>query len=317
MSLVVTTDSLPGPERLGHWRDAVGRALVPMHVVPHGDGPLVGRIVSDRLGQLRLSSVEAGAQRVSRTREHIARSPEAFVAAHVQVAGTATFLQDGRSTVVDAGELLVYDTSRPYTLDFPEPFAGRVAHLPRHALNLPDADLGRISGTAISTAEGIGAVFMPFLASLIASAHSYAPPIAERLAAGVVDLFATLVTERVTRDSADSARGDLLRRIRDHIDRNLQDPALSPETVAAAQHISVRYLHRLFEGEGITVGRLIQRRRLEECARDLTRGGGPGPSVSAVAHRWGFVNSAHFSRSFRGAYGHSPREWRALRMAAS
>lgn len=317
MSLVLTTDTLPDQEKLDRWRDAVARALVPMHVVPRGDGPLVGRIVADRLGPLRLATVEAGAQRVTRTREHTADAREAFVAVHVQVAGSTTFAQDGRGTVVGGGDLLVYDTSRPYCLDFPEPFASRVVHLPRRTLRLPDADLRRITGTSISTAEGIGAVFMPFLASLVASAHSYAPAIADRLAAGVVDLFATLVAAQAPGDGGDSARDGLVRRIRDHIDRHLGDPALSPESVAAALHISVRYLHRLFEGEGITVSRLIQRRRLEECARELTRGGRTGPSVSAVAHRWGFVNPAHFSRTFRGAYGHSPREWRTLRTAAS
>ncbi len=32
--------------------------------------------------------------------------------------------------------------------------------------------------------------------------------------------------------------------------------------------------------------------------------------MTAVAHRWGFAGHAHFSRSFRAVYGHSPAEWR-------
>ncbi len=39
---------------------------------------------------------------------------------------------------------------------------------------------------------------------------------------------------------------------------------LTPATVAAAQHIPVRYLHKLFEGQGSTIGRWILHRRLEE-----------------------------------------------------
>lgn len=67
--------------------------------------------------------------------------------------------------------------------------------------------------------------------------------------------------------------------------------------------MSVRYLHRLFEGEETTVCRLIQRRRLEECSRELARRGRATPTVAAVAHRWGFTSPAHFSRVFRAAYG--------------
>ncbi|MYW62855.1 helix-turn-helix domain-containing protein [Streptomyces sp. SID8379] len=322
MSLLLSTDATPAGERLARWADIVGRALVPMRVTPYGAGEpgadtaavVSGRVVADRLGPLRLCTVEADAQRLTRTRADIARSPRPFVAAHVQISGRAELRQDGRAVTVEAGGLLVHDTTRPYTLDFPEPFACRVVLLPRHALDLSDDDLRRISGTAVGTDAGVGAILMPFLATLVASAPSCPPAVADRLAAGVVDLFGTLVAEHPR--PGDDARDDLVRRVRDHIDRHLADPGLSPDTVAAAHHISVRYLHRLFEKEGITVGRYIQRRRLARCARELLRGGAAGPGVAAVAHRWGFVSSAHFSRSFRGVYGHSPREWRTLKAAA-
>ncbi|GAB1331107.1 hypothetical protein ACE1SV_54460 [Streptomyces sennicomposti] len=75
------------------------------------------------------------------------------------------------------------------------------------------------------------------------------------------------------------------------------------------------YRQLLAEDEGITVSRLVQRRRLEESARELARGGASAPTVSAVARRWGFVSPAHFSRVFRGCYGCSPLEWRRLRTA--
>ncbi|MDX2852994.1 AraC family transcriptional regulator [Streptomyces sp. PA03-3a] len=31
--------------------------------------------------------------------------------------------------------------------------------------------------------------------------------------------------------------------------------------------------------------------------------------MGEIARRWGFVSPAHFSRSFRAAYGLSPGEW--------
>ncbi|MFH0180683.1 helix-turn-helix domain-containing protein [Streptomyces cacaoi] len=319
MALVLTTASVPDGERLAHWRDALGRALVPMAVTARHDGPFEGRVSTERLGYLRIAAIEADAQRLSRTAAHLTDAVPApafaCVAVGVQTAGTATLVQDGRRAFVGEGDLVVYDTGRPYSLDFPGRFAARVVHLPRRALGLPEEDLRRVTGTAIAGTAGFGALLVNFLTSLTASVPPCAPAVATRLATGVVDLFATLVHERTQDDAPPDANpGDhLVLRVRDHIDRNLGDPGLSPQSVAAAHHISVRYLHRLFEGEGITVARLIQRRRLERCARELHRPDATAPTVSAVAQRWGFANPAHFSRVFRAAYGRSPREWRGAR----
>ncbi|MFD7403476.1 helix-turn-helix domain-containing protein [Streptomyces sp. NPDC059866] len=314
---MLTTASVPDLDKVAYWNNAVSRTLVPMTVAPRGDGPFDGRIATDRLGCLRVSTMEADAERVSRTPALIARSSEALVAVGVQVSGTATFIQDGRRAEVGEGDLVVYDTTRPYSFDYPERFTTHVFQLPRHMLGVPDSDILEVSGTVIGPTDGFGAVLQPFLSTLATSAHSYSPAVGGKLANSVIDLLATLVAERTRQvpADADTAGSHFVLRIRNHIDRKLGDPALSPEAIAKAHHISVRYLHRLFEGEGITVGRLIQQRRLEECARELARRGRTAPTVSAVAQRWGFVSPAHFSRAFRAAYGVSPREWRTLRTA--
>ncbi|MET9658707.1 helix-turn-helix domain-containing protein [Streptomyces sp. NPDC006510] len=314
---MLTTASVPDRDKVAYWNDAVSRTLVPMTVAPRGDGPFDGRIATDRLGYLQVSTMEADAERVSRTPALIARSSEALVAVGVQISGTATFIQDGRRAEVGEGDLVVYDTTRPYSFDYPQRFATHVFQLPRRTLGVPDSDIRQVTGNAIGTGDGFGAMLLPFLATLASSVDGYPPAVANRLAGNVVDLFATLIAERAHPGGtvADTARSHLLLRVRDHINRNLGDPDLSPESIARTHRISVRYLHRLFEGEGTTVGRLIQQRRLEECGRELASRGRTAPTVSAVGQRWGFVNPAHFSRVFRATYGVSPREWRDLRTA--
>ncbi|MEU2234945.1 helix-turn-helix domain-containing protein [Streptomyces vietnamensis] len=315
MSLVLTTASVPDQDKVAYWNDAVSRTLVPMTVAPRDDGPFDGRIATHRLGYLQVSTMEADAERVNRTPALIARSSEALVGVGVQISGTATFVQDGRRAEVDEGDLVVYDTTRPYSFDYPQRFATHVFQLPRRTLGVSDGDIRQVTGNAIGTGDGFGAMLLPFLATLASSsADGYPPAVADRLAGNVVDLFATLIAERAHPCDKDAeARDHLVLRVRDHINRNLGDPDLSPERIARAHRISVRYLHRLFEGEGTTVGQLIRQRRLEECGRELARRGRAAPTVSAVAQRWGFVNPAHFSRAFRAAYGVSPREWRNLR----
>ncbi|HYP73799.1 MAG TPA: helix-turn-helix domain-containing protein, partial [Microbacterium sp.] len=91
--------------------------------------------------------------------------------------------------------------------------------------------------------------------------------------------------------------------------------ALSPGSIAAAHYISTRHLHGLFQEQGTTVSTWIRMRRLEQCRRDLADPLHAGSPVAAISARWGFVDAAHFSRSFKQAYGVSPSEYRASRAA--
>ena len=99
--------------------------------------------------------------------------------------------------------------------------------------------------------------------------------------------------------------------VRLYIDANLGNPSLSPATIAKANAISIRTLHRLFESTEDSVAAVIRERRLSRCRADLLRG--TDESVTAIAFRWGFRNISFFSRLFRERYGVSARE---LQMAA-
>ncbi|WP_196443753.1 helix-turn-helix domain-containing protein [Planomonospora sp. ID67723] len=91
---------------------------------------------------------------------------------------------------------------------------------------------------------------------------------------------------------------------------NLGDAHLSPDAIAAAHHISLRYLHRLFHDDGHTVAGWIRQRRLQRCRRDLADPRLAAHTISSIAARWGFTSPAHFSQAFRSAYGLSPRQFR-------
>jgi AraC-like DNA-binding protein len=104
---------------------------------------------------------------------------------------------------------------------------------------------------------------------------------------------------------------NLLARIQGYIQQRLGDRGLSPRTIAAAHHISVRTLHRMFQGDGGgTVAAWVRARRLERCRHDLLDPRLRSWSVRAIAARWGFGDNAHFSRAFRAAYGTSPQTCR-------
>jgi AraC-like DNA-binding protein len=98
--------------------------------------------------------------------------------------------------------------------------------------------------------------------------------------------------------------------VKSFIAQHLADPDLGAERIARAMSVSVRQLYKLWETEPSPLGQWIQDRRLEAARGELTNPGGSNQTIAAIAGRWGFADSSHFSRRFRQAYGMSPREWR-------
>ncbi len=102
----------------------------------------------------------------------------------------------------------------------------------------------------------------------------------------------------------------LLRRIMAYMELNYADCELTPKTVASANGISIRYLHRLFQQSGMAVSKWIWERRLKATREDLTDPTKMSMRVSEIAFLHGFNDPAHFSRSFRERYNISPSKLR-------
>ncbi|MFE7130714.1 helix-turn-helix domain-containing protein [Streptomyces sp. NPDC057638] len=117
-----------------------------------------------------------------------------------------------------------------------------------------------------------------------------------------------------TRSAAMDAGGsELLHRVEASIDRYLADPRLSPRTLAARHHISIRTLYALFDGRDRSVAASIRHRRLERCRAELLHSTRP---IGEIAARWGFASPTVFSRAFREVYGTTPSAFRRMARSA-
>ncbi|CAM5240149.1 MULTISPECIES: helix-turn-helix domain-containing protein [Streptomyces] len=306
------TKTVPAHRRRAYWREALSRTFGAVDLgVP--DEVARGTIRTSPLGPMQTVAVEGDPQRARRTRQLIAGGDDDYVVVMLLCEGAAHIDQDGRAASVRPGQLFVYDMARPVQLTFPERFLTKSLVLPREVLGLSESELRQITAAPLGSESAVGGLLTPLLSRLVDSAATYPQRTGELIARNVVDLVQTLAEERLGRGADDSASGARMSlvRIRAYIDRHLAHPDLSPDSIARAHHISVRYLHKLFELEDITVSRWIQQRRLEHCRRDLARRESADLTVAAVAHRWGFTSASHFSRVFRAAYGTSPAAWRA------
>ena len=108
--------------------------------------------------------------------------------------------------------------------------------------------------------------------------------------------------DRVDRDDDAVVR---LQAIRDHIERHLASPDLTPATLAALHGVSRRSLYRRFADHG-GVRAYIEKRRLNRAVADLARTDTRRGAVARVAARWGYSSDAAFSRAVKRTFGCPP-----------
>ena len=98
-----------------------------------------------------------------------------------------------------------------------------------------------------------------------------------------------------------------LRRITEHIDRNLDAP-LSLRELSALTGLSVFHFARTFkERTGLSPHQYVLRRRVERAKELLSE---PSASLAEIALRCGFSHQSHFTRAFHQLSGMTPTRWR-------
>ncbi|MDQ6755017.1 MAG: helix-turn-helix domain-containing protein [Actinomycetota bacterium] len=294
------------------WRNLISESFVPLDVRSDSE-TFHGTLRSQVLDELSIVEVTAGGHQVLRTPSLIAASDRRYFKLNLQLSGHGMLIQDNREATLRPGDLAVYDTHRPYTLAYDGDFRTLVLMFPHEALDLPVDSIGQLTAVRMAGDAGLGRMISPFMVQLAGNLDVLSGASGHRLAHNAVDLIATMFDGELgtRRGPAAGTHGDTLTSIRRYIEANLGDPGLSPASIAGAHFISTRHLHNLFQETGTTVAHWIRTRRLERCRRDLSDPVLAGRSVSSIAARWGFVEAAHFSRIFRGAFGEPPSACRS------
>ena len=319
---VLDTQDLAAGDRFAAFNEAAARSVAPTsNSTGHRDDFRATVRVAD-LGAVQLSTLALPAVRARRTPALIRRSDPEMYHVAVITGGRHCFDHEGRQVSANQGDLVLYDTSRPYTVHThaaAEPASCIIAQIPRAALGLRPEQIAPLLAAPLSGTVGIGGLLAQFLTGFVATAGTLRRSDAPNLGMVLVDLVATLTAHEL--DHGPSAvpapsRQVLLLRILNHIQVNLGDPDLHPSRIAATHQVSVRYLHKLFEDHETTVSAWIRGQRLSQARRDLADPALRGQPVHVIAARWGFSSASQFTRAFRAAFGHPPGEGRPDRLGA-
>ena len=320
----LTTAGLAARDQYPFWKEAVSEIFVGLDCSRGGGGPFQSAVVRrsfdlDGAGSASFIDVASEGQRAVRSPRQLRRATDAWIMLAFQTKGPGLLRQGGETARLKPGDMVLYDSTRPYEFQFDRPFRQLVVKFPheRMAPRLPRATtwLGR----PVTAASPLGHVLAAHLASVSATIGRVDPALRPGLIERTMDLIA-LAFAGAARDFAGSGttvQAASVARAKRIIEARLADPALAPSGVAEELGVSRGYLHRLFTTGETTVGAYIRQRRLERCRDDLADPLRAGERVTEIALRWGFNDLPHFSRAFRAAFGLGPRDWRAAALAGA
>ncbi|GLY77681.1 helix-turn-helix domain-containing protein [Actinoallomurus iriomotensis] len=313
----VCSSDVPVADRFDWWCELTAQDLVPTRFAVDSVADFRTSARQLELGRLTALVLEcSGVRSVVRTHHLVQRSDPEWWELMLVLEGSYWIEQGRNRACLEAGDLVMYDTSRPYESGAIRGVGDThsvMLHLPRQALPVPEQALRSLVARPMPSRAGAGVLMARFLEGLAEQATVLRRGVTDRLesaAIGLATAFLAGLTDTECQIPPQTRQQALLQQIKTFVFGNLHDPDLSPAMIAAAHHISVRYLHHLFHEDGRSLGELIRRQRLERCRADLADPRLINRTVADVGAQWGFQDAATFNRAFKAAYGVPPGEHR-------
>ncbi len=219
--------------------------------------------------------------------------------------GRIGLAQNGHTTMMRAGDLFFYDQSQPFELNFGGRSRALMVTIPGPLLAARVPGAHQIAGRRLSANPGLGALAASVVQRIYRLEDDTRKDVAQRLGASALDMLVTTLEAEADAWSGSSANERRLADAKRFMLANLEDSELDLDRIAKSQHLAPRTLYRLFAAEGTTPIRWLWQQRLAASFRALTEGKVSQVTDAALSH--GFSDVSHFSRTFRAAFGQSPR----------
>lgn len=186
---------------------------------------------------------------------------------------------------------------------------GITVSFPRDLVKSHVGDIDAIYGRKMSTENPVYSILRDNIINLYNSAERMSYLQMKYIMSAVMEVAYHGFIPPVSRGGS-SYMQKVLRRVRERILDALYSEDLSPANIAMELGISVRNLHNLFSTEGTTFSEFVRKQRLSRAKEALASGAFRTKSITEISHRFGFCDSAHFSKSFKREFGVSPKQFR-------
>lgn len=247
---------------------------------------------------------------------HLAEASQAgYIQVMWQLSSWTEGEQDGNSFRLEAGDVCVCDTARPYRIRLADRSRVAVLMLPSEAFPNWEHSGRRICGRRVAGSVATRAA----LGALMSLNNQPADVVASEGVPVVTAvkwmLHGTLLGDHATGTGEDPC-DSLFAKARRHIVAHVSDPALGPDQIASVLCMSRRSLYLLFKAHRLTPSRLIHDIRLDLAMRALQDPGQSHQKMTHIAFDAGFADYATFSRLFKAHFGITPSAFRSAERLA-
>lgn len=299
--------------RLDSWSEILAATHLAFEVTPTPRTPtkFAAKVVRRPIGDLTLVDCAAGPFRGHRGNvvigAHGPGAKEDVLGFQYVCKGSEIVRDQHGQRAVAEGDIALWDGRQPTDIEILQPFYKRTLLFPRQRVVEVCPRLSDLGDVPLLNNNSTARLLVRYLGAVVAELPQLEPTAVTAAANLALELLRTVIEPELptSRDAQRSAmRADIRRYVRAH----LADPDLGPTSLSRAFSISVRALHALFEDGDTSVAVLIRSERLHRCFEDLKRPN--GGTVTEIALRWGFWETAHFSRVFKKEFDKTPREVR-------
>ena len=309
---VYSTAAVPRGARASYWNDIYARRFAQVTFNPVDRESFEAELRVGSVGPIGIARVQSKSTDIERTRQHISRSDGRIFSFLLQAQGVGVFSHNGHETRMEEGDFTLCDSSLPHRFNCSEGTELIMLRTPPEVLRsyLPDPE--QFCGLRLAASKGITGTAANLARKLWSLAESGLPEkFSAMVARNVLDIMATSYAMAFDTSFSDSSAVSARKlQAKRYIEAHLREPDLTPCTVAGALGISPRYLRMLFCGGNENASRYILRRRLEECAKQLSSALWRGHTITEIAFSSGFNSAAHFTRVFRDEFGVTPSRFR-------
>ena len=230
------------------------------------------------------------------------------------LSGTTVGSRGGREMVLSDGDaVLMTNEEAAWTMTSPSSVKIAGIRVPRSAIAPLVPKLENVMMRRI-TKDTSGLRLLRKYLDVVADDEALAASTSQRLIVGhFYDLVALALgaSSDAKALAADRTVGTVrLAAIKADILANLDDGKLNVTTVATRHRLTVRYMHKLFESEGITYSEFVLGQRLARAYCLLRNPLHSRRAISTIAFELGFNDLSYFNRTFRRRYNVTPSEIR-------
>jgi AraC-like DNA-binding protein len=306
-----STDDLPERDRMAIWHEVFGRQIVKVQFQALPETRFFHTTMFRRMPGLSLAFVECSGFDSERTRQLIGDDGSDDLVLAINTGGLAYASQFGRETPLEGFDAALLASADVCAVRYPASARYTLITVPREAIISMAKNPEAIAGQRLRNDNEALRLLTHYVSAVDNGFSLETPELRYLFTAHVQDLLALVIG--ATREGTELAQGRGLRAarlaaIKSEILTNLTSPALSAESVGAAQGISADYVRRLLASEGRSFTDFVLEQRLLRAHRALSNGA--GRSISEIAFGCGFGDLSYFNRAFRRRFDETPSDMR-------